>query len=739
MFQLMTVRTRLRVFGLRPRRPYVGPLLDARRSARQMQVLNAHSIKDEKQVPALLSLIGGRTYNVLRDLTATDRPATKTFNELVAILKNHLSPKPLLIAERFRFHKRDQKEGESVRDYVAQLRKLSEHCEFGVVLMESLRDRFVCGLKNEAVQKKLLSEKDLSFDKAVDIAVAMETAARDAVELQAKHKGLSVHSLKSKNPKFSSRNQKSSQQNKPKVSSHEKPCYRCTRPGHDPQKCFFKNEKCNQCGKVGHIKKACRREVHTEKNGKKVHSLDDQYYEYGDIVSDIYTVHDTQSPGPYWVKPRVDGTPLRMELDTGSAVSVIRKQDLVEHFGKVTLNPTTKVFKTYSGETITPIGVKEVKVHINNQISDLPLYVVERGGPPPSFGRSWLSELKLNWAEIHAVSAVSDRSNRADSVKSILQRYAEVFEPNLGTVKNIQARFILKEDSQPKFMKARPVPFSLRPAVDKELDRLVNLGILTPVDHSSYATTIVVVPKKDGSDRICGDFKTTVNSMIVIDKYPLPKIEDIFANLSGVQHFTKIDLKNAYLQMEVVEEQRPLLTINTHRGLFRYNRLVFGIAAAPAIWQRTMEQILQGIPGVQCIIDDMIITGRTEEEHLQNLGSVLGRLQKYGLKANIEKCDIFKDKIEFCGHVINAGGLHKTQEKIKAVVEAAVPENVSQLRAFLGLVNYYGKFLHNLASTLRPLHKLLEKNAPWVWSREVSTGLCQGKGTDDIRAGLSSL
>ena len=137
------------------------------------------------------------------------------------------------------------------------------------------------------------------------------------------------------------------------------------------------------------------------------------------------------------------------------------------------------------------------------------------------------------------------------------------------------------------------------------------------MDHSDWATPIVIIPKKDNFVRICGDFKVTVNPKLQIDQYPLPKIDDIFANLSGGKRFTKLDLRTAYMQMEMEDESKEYLTINTHRGLFRYNRLIYGIASAPAIWQRTMEQTLQGIDVVQCLIDDIIVTGASDFEHLR--------------------------------------------------------------------------------------------------------------------------
>ena len=117
----------------------------------------------------------------------------------------------------------------------------------------------------------------------------------------------------------------------------------------------------------------------------------------------------------------------------------------------------------------------------------------------------------------------------------------------------------------------------------------------------------------------------------------MPKVEDIFASLAGGKRFTKLDLKDAYLQMVMDEESKKLLTINTHKGLFRYNRMVFGIASAPALWQRAMGQLLQGLKGCHCMLDDMIVTGATEAEHLTNLRAVLDRLQAYGLKLNKKK------------------------------------------------------------------------------------------------------
>ncbi|XP_051784512.1 uncharacterized protein K02A2.6-like [Erpetoichthys calabaricus] len=253
----------------------------------------------------------------------------------------------------------------------------------------------------------------------------------------------------------------------------------------------------------------------------------------------------------------------------------------------------------------------------------------------------------------------------------------------------MKAQIVLEEYALPRFHKARPVPYALCPKVEAELQRLEREGILTKVEWSEWATPIVPVVKGDGTVRICGDFKVTVNPVLKTEQYPLPRIDDIFASLGRGEKFSKIDLAQAYLQMEVKDSSKKYLTNNTTKGLYQYNRLVFGVASVPAIWQKAIEQVLQGIPGTQCYLDDILVTGADDREHLENLGKVLNRRADFGLRVNKNKCEFFKNSIEYCGHQIDKEGLHKCKNKIEAVLKAPKYQNVPQLRSFLGLVNYY--------------------------------------------------
>ena len=225
------------------------------------------------------------------------------------------------------------------------------------------------------------------------------------------------------------------------------------------------------------------------------------------------------------------------------------------------------------------------------------------------------------------------------------------------------------------------------------------------------------VPKKDGTVRICGDYKVTLNSALLIDQYALPKPSDLMACLTGGQKFSKLDLTSAYQQILLDDDSAKLVTINTHQGLYEYSRLPFGVASAPAIFQRAMDGILQGIPHCICYLDDILVTGRTDDDHIRNLNTVFQRLQKHGVRLHPEKCYLFQDSVEYLGHTINAEGVHTTNKKVQAILDAPSSRNLQELRSFLGLLNYYSKFLPNLASMLHPLHLLLRARQPWKWSR----------------------
>lgn len=702
-------------------------------SERLEQYFIANDVAEGKRAATLLACIGPKTYQLLRSLTAPDMPSTKTYAQLQTILNAHLSPQPLEIAERFRFHKRNQRDNESIQAYTVEIKRLSEHCNFGDHLDQSLRDRLVCGLRDTTIQKRLLQEENLTFKSAYDKAVALEMASRDANELHTSSTGAStsthVHAVQSyKTPrKFP-------------------PCQSCGKTNHSRSDCYFREAECNTCHKSGHIQSVCRSSKTMGKpkpkpkpafrphnsqqkrhQPRKVHQLDEDTE-----TLDFFSIHQCNgSPNKIWVHPFVNAKQIPMELDTGSSLSIMSMQDYCKMFNtKPTLQTSNTVLKTYTGEQVRPLGFAEVLVKIDKVEKKLPLCIVPKGSNP-LFGRNWLQNFQLQWHELkqiqQAAIPVSTSQDSQTKLQELLTTHKEVFTEGMGKAKSHQARLTIQQQAQPKFLKARPVPYALTKKVEKELDKLESAGILTKTTHSEWATPIVPVLKRSGDVRICGDFKITINPVLEAEQYTLPRIEDLFAQLGAGEKFSKIDLRQAYLQLPLDESSRPLTTINTHKGLYVFNRLVFGITSSPAIWQRTIDQILQGAEGVQCNQDDMIITGENDKKHLENLEEVLKRLEENGLKANLDKCKFFQDEVVFCGFKINKHGLNKTQDKVDAIVNAPTPENKTQLRSFLGLLNYYHKFLKNIAHVAKPLHELLQNSTPFVWSTECSRAFQQAK------------
>ena len=309
------------------------------------------------------------------------------------------------------------------------------------------------------------------------------------------------------------------------------------------------------------------------------------------------------------------------------------------------------------------------------------------------------------------------RKQPATTLDELRKRYSDVFLDELGHIRNFTAKLLVRDDAVPRFCKARPVPYAMKAAIEEELHRLERIGVIEKISTSKWATPVVAIPKKDGTVRLCGDYKVTINQAIDIDQYPLPVPEALFATLSGGQ-FTTLDLSQAYQLLELEPESRKYLAINTHLGLYQFTRLPYGVASAPAQFQKVMDTLLQGLPGVICYLDDILITGATAAEHVANVEEVLSRLKQHGIRVKPSKRKFLADSVEYLGHRIDAEGLHTTEVKSQAILQAPTPRNVTELRSFLGLVNYYGKFIPNLATTLYPLNQLLHRDHRWKWSKE---------------------
>lgn len=687
------------------------------------QYFAANDVANDKKVPVLLSVIGPITYAVLKNIVSPDPPSGKTFAQLKDALKGHYNPKPLVISERYKFHCRAQKENESVADYVVELKRLAMTCDFGAFLAEALRDRFVCGLHADSIRKKLLAEVDLTFQRASEIALAEESASAGSETVHGKT--TSVYKVSLSKPQHRHQGFDSKSKSSGAANRTWGPCYRCGER-HNAQTCKFKDTKCHSCEKMGHIAKTCRSKPKDKKQANRTLSTKSTSYVAEDDSLGMYTVYSSSAASgtmdSYKVTVDIDKCPLEMEVDTGAAASIIPERIYKNHFSHIPLVSTIPL-KTYAGGTIPLKGEIRVPVTYGDQNVTLPLVVAQVTGPP-LFGRNWLKRIKLNWRTIFAVT-----KGPSEGVDELLHKYRSLFQPGMSTIKGHKAHIRVKEDTQPIFCRARPVPYALKDKVGAELGRLEREGVITKVESSDWAAPIVIVPKSNGSLRICGDYKVTINRAVEIPPYPLPNTEDLFATLAGGTKFSKLDLAHAFQQVELDETSKEYLTINTHLGLFRYNKLPFGVSSAPAIFQSIMDQILQGLEGVVCRGDDILIKAGSDKEHLGVLHKTCQRLEDHAVHLGKEKCHFLEDSVEFMGHIIDRDGLHQMPSKVEAVMNTPRPTSVTELKAYLGLLNYYGRFLPDMATTLHPLHFLLRKGVDWKWTEDCTQAFQCSKDT----------
>ena len=423
----------------------------------------------------LIALVGSEAVDLLVSLCTPNDITTKSYEDLTAMLSRHYHCGENEVISSYQFDTRDQAENETISDYIVALQKLSINCAFGDEnqLNKRLRNRLVVGVKEDAIRNRLLADQDLSWKRACEIAIQMDMARYGSKLI---HPQSSVNAMK----------QHKSQQRrrfvKPKSASHidsDQKCYRC-HGKHTADACRFKNAKCFNCNKIGHISKACRnkgnsktefRGSYQQKRGGRTnhisHDDDEALYEVSDVAS-------VNVVGSDEVKVDVDinGTPISFTVDTASSVSIISEETYTKHFKSVLLRDSKAKLRGYTGHSIELVGEITVIAKYNGQEFQLPLLVAE-GKRTSLFGRNWMERIRLNWEEILHIERKG-----GNSLERLLKQYKTIFADGYGEMTPFKAQITLKDDVAPIFHKARPVPYSLREKVDKELDKQVGAGIL---------------------------------------------------------------------------------------------------------------------------------------------------------------------------------------------------------------------------------------------------------------------
>jgi len=356
--------------------------------------------------------------------------------------------------------------------------------------------------------------------------------------------------------------------------------------------------------------------------------------------------------------------------------------------------------KLVAVKSVVPISEKNGLV-MDSQISVMSQQCSNSNSPVSD---NFLSKFDLDEIRRHLSSV------QVSEVTNLLENWQMAFslhDLDLGHITSVKHHIKLTDET-PFKQRHRRIPPSQYEAVKKHLQDMLNLGVIRP-SESPYASNIVLVSKKDGSLRFCIDLRK-LNENTVKDSYALPRIEETLDVLGGSQWFSVLDLKSAYWQVEIAEEDKAKTAFTVGPlGFYECNRMPFGLTNAPATFQRLIETCMSDIYLSQCLLylDDIVIFSKSYEEHLARLEAVLNRLAASGLKLHPSKCHLFQREIRYLGHIVSASGVATDPEKIKAVQNWPAPTNIDELRRFLGFIGFYRRFIQDFAKIARPLHNLL--------------------------------
>lgn len=311
-----------------------------------------------------------------------------------------------------------------------------------------------------------------------------------------------------------------------------------------------------------------------------------------------------------------------------------------------------------------------------------------------------------------------------ERLSSLLYRYDTMFTERPGCTNLVQHR-IDTGDALPWKCNPRPVSVAKRKAIDVALDELIDSGVVRR-SASPWGFPVVLVPKKDGSSRLCVDYRR-LNQVSRKDAYPFPSIDAIISNLGGAKYFTTLDASKGYLQVRMEPGDAEKTAFVCHRGLFEFSRMPFGLTGAPMTFQRLIDRVLGEAKWAHALayLDDIVVYSRTFEDHLRHLEDVLEKLRAAGITLNPKKAQVAETCISLLGFTINSGRVSPNPDKLEAILEYPAPTDVSTLRRFLGMVNYYRQFIGGCAALQAPLTQLLRKSVRWSWGPEQDAAFSQ--------------
>ena len=607
--------------------------------------------EDKIKVKMLMYLVGPQG----RELYETIKPARTqredgtlqeiTLEQALQAFNDHCQPARNETIDRYKFFTRNQESGETFDGFLTELKLLAADCNFGELKDSLIRDRIICGIRDPMLRERLLRENALDLTKCVKACQASVLSKARVDVLQKEQEVYAVQQQTTRQQAMIDCNFCGYRHAawKGRCPALDKECFLCHKTGHFANKCRMAQQGHEQRGKKNHKKE--RKPVNAVglEGGDSSTSGDEEYEDIHImelqpdevIAEEVLRVENTEFPTKVFATMTVNGQLVKFQIDSGATCNIIPKKHVKD------VEETTHVLAMYNQTTVKPIGKAKVKVvnPRNGKKYRMDFIVLEDG--IPIIGSRAAQQMGLITICKENVMKVDDNETVPLSKEKLLEIYSDVFE---GTGK-FEGKYHMEvdDDATPVIHPPRRVPVALRSKLKEELDRLVEAEIIAPVEtHTPWVSSLVCVEKPNGKMRVCLDPRD-LNKGLKRSHYPMTTIEDILTDLNDAKVFSTFDAKNGFWHVELDEDSAMLTTFNTPYGRYRWRRMPFGLSTAPEEFQRRQNQMLEGLDGVRCVADDILVYGKgrtieaAEKDHDRKVNALMERCRERNLKLNIEK------------------------------------------------------------------------------------------------------
>ena len=624
---------------------------------------------------------------------------------------------------RHRFKQRKQGATESFDHFLKDLRLLLLDCEY-TDADDMLVDAIIAGVREKRVQERLLDKgEDLTLAKAIEIPQQFEMSQTQMKIVR--EEDIQVSTVSSK-PKYTVQNKKTFTHKQQKFSqqkhSMQNPTKNCTKCGKDSKhkwsqgKCPAKGSICSCCHKPNHWASVCRSRSVSAVNVESNNTSEEEMLDIN-LTTDAVPIAMV-ADDKWLVVTDILSQKVPFRIDTGAKCNTLTLNcyQSLDHTGE--LKTSIRVLRTYSNHKIKPVAAVELPVRYKKhkakaefEIVDIAQENVLSGATAEVLG------LILRLDSLQDSSVVNKGNGHKNTVTNPnAPAGLQNFPALIRTTGTLPGKYTIKIDpeAKPVVHPVRRQPVALKAKIVEKLDEMVKDGHIAKVDQpTEWVSSMVVVTNKDKL-RICID-PSDLNNAIKREHYPMRTIEEVVSTMPNAKVFSVLDAKSGFLQIELDEASSFLTTFNTPIGRYRWLRLPFGIKCAPEIFQRIMDQMLEGITGATGIMDDILIAAPTMTEHDQILKKVVERATSYNLRLNFNKCHIRQTAVPYVGHLITADGLKPDPAKTEAVRCMPPPTDKEGVRRFLGFVTYLSKFIPNLSEIDAPLRQLTKSDVEFAW------------------------